>query len=130
MGARLTIGLMDTGAYSVDFRGLPDLLDRLPPGRHLMFYRGAELCQGPHVDGGDARRSRRRISGQQLTRRRTSVRSRPMFATSNRNHAKPLGADGASRGASRGIANAKLQVEGGEMKLGRLDSKGVRSVRC
>jgi hypothetical protein len=40
----------------------------------------------------------------------------------NRRNAKQLRADGASPGASRRIANAKLQVGGGEMKLGRLDS--------
>lgn len=38
------------------------------------------------------------------------------------NHAKQLRADGASGGASRGIANVNLHVRGGEMKLGRLDS--------
>ena len=39
----------------------------------------------------------------------------PMCGTRNRRNAKQLRADSASRSASRGIANAKLQVGGGEM---------------
>jgi hypothetical protein len=47
----------------------------------------------------------------------------PMCATRDRYNRKQLRADGASRGASRGIADANLQVGGGENELGRLDSK-------
>lgn len=45
-----------------------------------------------------------------------------MCGTRNRCNAKQLRADGASPGASRGIANANLQVGGCVNELGRLDS--------
>ncbi len=52
----------------------------------------------------------------------TRRQSLPVCGTCNPSHAKQLRADGASRGASRHVADVKPQVGGGEMKLGRLDS--------
>lgn len=40
--SKITPSLMGIGAYEIEFRGLPDLLDQFVPGRTLVFYRGAE----------------------------------------------------------------------------------------
>jgi hypothetical protein len=74
--------------------------------------------------------SRRPITNAELPTRTSKVcePTLPICGTRNRRNAKQLRADGASPGASPGIANAKLQVGGGVNELGRLDSNSRPSL--